>query len=523
MMFRSTISTAPFNIWLLKDRENRFLLWLSAFAIIAQFAIFKILYPYPNFMSPDSYSYLQAASDNQFINIWAIGYSKFLRLFSSFTKSHLALVSFQYLSLEASLLYLLFTIRYLMSPDRWVFRGLMGCILLLPLIPHTSNLVSSDALFIALSVIWFTHLLWMLYKPSIKMLLLHAIILLFAFMFRYNALYYPIISICIIASSHLIVRTKVTSVAFIMLLLSLFIFRTRQEYERQTGAPQFSAFGGWQLGSNALYGYAHATLDSPVTVPVRFRKLHILVNEHMKSLARVPSFLRPDHNVNIYYLWDFRSPLRVYMDDRWRKDTTIDYTKYWLSMAPLYGDYGRYLIKRHPGAFLKHYVLPNFQKYYSPPTEFLGEYNLGRDSIDRIAEVWFGWERSKVAMYFKNRKIEITEAFPIVVAITNVCFILSLIAFVSLGGFKTCASHCKSVLWLVGVIWFSNMAFSVLAAPIVLRYQLFPVIINIIFLYLLLFYLIRISKPASSQIAPADPRNLNPVRLTEHDIEVKKN
>lgn len=523
MMFGSTISVTPFSTWLLKDRENRFLLWLAAVVIIAQFAIFKFLYPYPNFMAPDSYNYLEAASDNQFINIWAIGYSKFLRLFSTFTKSHLGLVWFQYLSLEASLLYLLFTIRYLMSPDRWVFRGLMICILLIPLIPHTSNLVSSDALFMTLSLIWFTHLLWMLYKPTIRMLLLHAIILLLAFMVRYNALYYPIISIVIIASSHLIIRTKVVSIGFIILLLSLFIVRTRQEYEKQTGTPQFSAFGGWQLGSNALYGYAHAPLDSPSMVPVKFRELHILVNQHMKSLARVPSFLRPDHNVDIYYLWNFNSPLRVYMDNLWSKDTTIAYTKYWLSMAPLYGDYGRYLIKRHPGEYLRHYVLPNLQKYYAPPTEFLGQYNLGRDSIEQIAEVWFGWEHDKVAKYFKNRTIEITEAFPIVAAITNVCFALSFIAFVSLGGFKTCASHCKSILWLVAVIWFSNMAFSVLAAPIVLRYQLFPIIINIVFLYLLIFYLVRVSKPAYGQLIPADPDNFDLGKVTEHDIEVKQN
>lgn len=523
MMFGSTISATPFSTWLLKERENRFLLWFAAVAVIGQFAIFKFLYPYPNFMAPDSYNYLEAASDNQFINIWAIGYSKFLRLFSSFTKSHLALVWFQYLSLEAGLLYLLFTIRYLMSPGRWVFCGLMGCVLLIPLIPHTSNLVSSDALFMTLSLIWFTHLLWILYKPTMRMLLLHGIILLLAFMVRYNALYYPIISIFIIAFSHLIIRTKVISIGFIILLLSLFVVRTRQEYVKQTGVSQFSGFGGWQLGSNALYGYAHATLDSPSTVPVRFRKLHILVNQHMKSLARVPSFLRPDHNVDIYYLWNFNSPLRVYMDNLWSKDTTMAYTKYWLSMAPLYGDYGRYLIKRHPGAFLRHYVLPNLQKYYAPPTEFLGQYNLGRDSIEQIAEVWFGWEHHKVVRYFKNRKIEITEAFPVLAAITNVCFVLSFIAFVSLGGFKTCTSHCKRILCLVAVIWFSNMAFSVLAAPIVLRYQLFPIIINIVFLYLLLFYLIHESKPAQGQLAPADRGEVIPVRVTEHDIEVKQN
>src|SRR5688572_19471173 len=111
MLFTQTISPESFKAWIWKDAENRVLLKFSALTVVISFAWLKILYPYPNFMPPDSNSYLEAAFNNQFINLWAIGYSKFVRLVSSFTSSHFILVLIQYLLLQASVLYFLFTIR----------------------------------------------------------------------------------------------------------------------------------------------------------------------------------------------------------------------------------------------------------------------------------------------------------------------------------------------------------------------------------------------------------------------------
>jgi hypothetical protein len=112
MLFQKAITTQSFSQWLWKDKENKRLLWLSSFVLVVSFTWLKILYPYPNFMPPDSYSYLEAANKNEFINIWPIGYSRFLRLVSSFSSSHMVLVVLQYLLLQTGLLYFLFTIRY---------------------------------------------------------------------------------------------------------------------------------------------------------------------------------------------------------------------------------------------------------------------------------------------------------------------------------------------------------------------------------------------------------------------------
>src|SRR5690349_3561563 len=136
MLFKQSIPTQPFVQWLKHDKENKRLIWLSLSIMIASFGWLKFVYPYPNFMPPDSYSYLEAAYKNDFINQWPIGYSKFLRLVSVLNRSHLLLVVLQYLLLMASVLYLLFTIRYLLTPTKWLFRSILTLSIINPLLPH---------------------------------------------------------------------------------------------------------------------------------------------------------------------------------------------------------------------------------------------------------------------------------------------------------------------------------------------------------------------------------------------------
>jgi len=488
MLFQHSITAQSFKQWLRQDRENKLLLKIALAVIVVQFIVFKLLYPYPNFMPPDSDSYIEAAFNNQFIDLWAIGYSKFLRLFSCFTNSDKVIVWFQYLLLQGGLLYLLFTLRYLLSIGKWLFRILLIVSILNPLLPHVSNFVSSDALFTALSLLWFTQLLWILYRPKRRLLLWHAVILLFAFMVRYNALFYPCISIPAIIMAHLHWRTKLLGTGAIILLIGLFTGSTVREYYKKTGTFQYSAFGGWLVGSNALYGYAYAKTDPVESVPIKFRPLHRIVNRHMDSIRHL--LIRPDAEVAIYYFWDFKSPLRIYMDNAWKGDTVTGFLERWASMAPLYAAYGRYLVLRHPQLYLRHYLWPNFLKYYAPPAKFMGIYNMGGDRVSALTAQWFRWKSTKVSSFFKDKQLLFTEGFSVISAIVNLLFVVCFIAFAWFGGLKHCASISRRILWWTLLIWTGNMCFSVAAAPIELRYQLFSLIITTVFLGLLLYPLV---------------------------------
>src|SRR5579862_3151759 len=136
------IDTTPltFKEYLFKNKRNKTILWIAAIAIVVQFLIFKYLYPYASYIHGDSFSYLNAAFYNADINTYMIGYSRFLRLFNVFFTSDTALVTFQYLLLQASALFLLFTIFYFYTPGK-VLQVILLCFMVLnPLLLHLANL-----------------------------------------------------------------------------------------------------------------------------------------------------------------------------------------------------------------------------------------------------------------------------------------------------------------------------------------------------------------------------------------------
>lgn len=494
----------PFRQWIWKDQENKRLLIFASLAILVQFVIFKIFYPLPNYRSPDSYAYVGAALRNDFINMWAIGYSKFLWLFSPITRNHLTLVISQYLILEASICYFLFSIRYLFSPGKWMFRVLLALNILNPLIPHIGNFVISDGLFTTLSLIWFTQLMWLLYRPTLRIAIVNAFVLLAVFMVRYNALYFPIISAIIILFSHLTTRVKFASIGLIALLLGTFVGWTEHTYWKKTRTLQFSAFGGWEMAANGLYGYAFSDLDSVNTVPTEFRELHQVVNAHMDSIQRVPLDKRPDTYLGVYYMWDFNAPLKLYQSKHLHQIRFRGGNSFirWAIMGPLYARYGRYLILHHPGPFIKHYLWPNLVSYYDPPAGFLQWYDYDNKAVDPVVVAWFRLKNDKLYNRFHSDTIEITQAFPFLLAITNCMFLISF--FICLPRFKDFSKWSQNIIIWMGIIWVSNMVFSVFAAPIELRYQLFPMIITFCFLLLFVEYIIgksEASKPEMVGIA----------------------
>jgi hypothetical protein len=499
MLFKQTISYLTFKQWLRHDVETKKLLWFSAIVMVISFGWLKYLYPYPNFMPPDSYNYLESATNNDFINMWPIGYAKFLQLVNVFTRSHIVLVIGQYLLLMGSVVYFLFSIRYLLSAAKWLFRILFGLSIANPLLPHIANFVSSDALFAALSLVWFTQLLWIIYRPTRLLLILHAIIVLAAFTVRLTGIYYPLLSIALIFVVEMPSITRWLGISAVTILVLSFIGRTQYEYYKRTHTIQFSAFGGWQIAANALYGYAFDQPDATAEVPGKYKDLHTLVNRHMDSLRNIR--FRPDREPGVYYQWDFKSPLLLYLNTQaWSKKLT--YFERWAAMAPLYGGYGRWLIKHHPIFFLKHYIWPNVKRYYAPPPYFMGYYMMGYTKIDPAAVNWFKLKNNQPSIRAKDTQIHITSIITTILSVINPAFIICVLFFMIFAGFRYCSPDNKRILACMLVVWFTNMFFSVISAPIELRYQIFPSVITVPFLILFLAWLIESFKTESSVKRP---------------------
>lgn len=490
MQREDNISVMLFNRWILMEFGSRRMLLLYFIATAMQFFLFKFLYPYPNFMPPDSFSYIEAAYNNQYINVWPIGYSKFLRFFSCFTNSHLVLILFQYLLLLFSVLYFLFSITYWLRQGKWFVRLLVLACIFNPLILHISNFISSDALFISLSMVWFTQLVWIMHSINRRILISHAFILLLSIIVRHNALYYPFVSLLVVFFTHSSVKGKCLYAGCVMLILGSFVGRTMYQYHKETGIIQYAAFGGWQLAANALYGYAHVSPDPIESVPERFRVLHDMVNRHVDSIQKL--VIRPDDDITLYYLWSNNAPLKRYMSYYWQQDSNTNGFIRWATMGNLYGNYGRYLIRRHPMAFISYYLWPNLQKYYVPPVGFMGVYNLGNETVDPSVAKWFGWKSNVIKTHFNDTRITVVEYFPVLIAINNVVFLLSFTGLLYVIGFKRFTSYGHGILCWVGMVWLCNILLSVFLAPVELRYQLFPMIVTFAFSVLAIRLLVKV-------------------------------
>lgn len=481
-----------FKDFLLKDRWNMALLWLAGIAILTQFLIFKHFYPQAGFINGDSYAYLQTALYNLSINTYPVGYSNFLRLFSVFTNSDSALVAFQYLLLQGAALFLIFSLYYFYRPAKLTRVILFLLSAFNPIWCYLSNYVSSDAIFISLSVLWFTLLIWILECPNTKLLVAQVGVLFFLFTIRYNALYYPLITAFALLLSHQKLYKKLATLAASVLVIFAFMWHTSNQYKELTGIQQFSPFSGWQMANNAMYAYRYVDSSEVRPVPKQFKALDKMVRHYFDTSRDLLTHPQEMFMANTFYMWDPRSPLKQYMQQQFKKDSTAKSLKKWATLGPLYSSYGSLLIRHYPQAFLNYYVWPNTLKYYAPPVEFLDTYNMGRDTVAEIAMTWFHYKDKRVRTNTKTLKVTTLNFYPILAGVLNIVFIFGLIFFGMLHGFTKNKRLSRAAL-LAGGFWAINFGFSIFASPTALRFQLFPLTIFMSFSILLLEYMYAVA------------------------------
>lgn len=456
-------------------RKPRFLfalVWL-----LLSFYIFKRYYPYANYMS-DSYGYLEAAYNNADLNYWPVAYSRFLRLFSYISSSDYLFTLLQYLLLQGASLFFLAALVYFLPLPRWAFLTLYFFLLLNPLPLYIANYIASDALFIAVSILWITQLLFLLYKPRYLYILTHALILLLAFSIKYQAVFYPLISIGALISCRASLMYKLGALTAIAATLCWFYSFTSQKMENMTGFRQFSGFSGWQLANNALYMYEKIPASERKNVPVEFSAIDRAVREHMDTLKKVqqPAI---DSVTRIFYLWNIKGPLVLSAVNKWKANPTTPYFTRWAIASYRYRQYGQYLILTYPGAYIRYWMLPNLRGFFMPPTEFLGYYNMGQDSVKPIAAAWFHYTSAKVSNQGGKREYNrLTRAYPIATMLIHIAYLLSFCTMAIAGGLHNKYRH-RSFALLIIAFWVVNLLFSLFASSIVMRYQYFPLLLTL--------------------------------------------
>lgn len=457
-------------------------LWWMGSAVIL-FIVFKQLYPFADYFS-DSYSYLLAAKKNLDISAWPIGYSKFLRMVHYFSSYDTVTIACQYIALQLATFFFFLTIVYWANISRTYQLVLFIGLLCNPLLFYVSNYINSDPLFWALSLGWFTQLIWILARPSYKGLVLHALLLFFVFTVRNNAYYYPIISIISIGFSRHRLWVKIAGAALGLIPITLFIMLTRQAANKITGEHQFSLFTGWQLANNAMYMYPYITVENSALPTAETKELDRLTKVFYKD--KVPAFKDTLNSyTGNYFIREPKSPLKKYLVAHYPANSNNEILVGWGKSNAVFADYGNYLIKHHPFAYLRHFATWNAVNYLMPPLEKLTEYNLGMHTVSPIAQDWFEYMSPDVTAVSFTAQKWMAIPYQFLCMFLN-CFVLGgLIWLTGNRNRHLLTAMERRIIGLAAILLLLNFGFTVLATINVLRYQLFPMSISMALVVLL--------------------------------------
>lgn len=234
---------------------------------------------------------------------------------------------------------------------------------------------------------------------------------------------------------------------------------------------------------------SQAEEDDRKKVPQKLAELDQMVRTYFDTTRDVQKHPQELLIASTMYMWDERSPLVKYSEKKFATDSSATPFKKWACAAPIMADYGGYLIKQYPVEYLKHYLLPNAAKYYAPPIEFLGSYSTGVDSVNLIAKIWFGYPSNKIKCRLKTFNVKIFDFFPILTGAMNIVLLLSIISFFILQGHKINKGLMQGMLLVIS-LWIVNFGFSIVASPIALRFQLFPILTTLSYTFFLIEYII---------------------------------
>src|SRR6185437_5485969 len=182
------------------------------------------------------------------------------------------------------------------------------------------------------------------------------------------------------------------------------------------------------------------------------------------------------------------APLKQYMRRHFQPTDLYRDVQAWGKSAVVFDQYGKFLIRRHLLAYARYYLLINTKNYLIPPLEKLEIYNLGSDEMWQPAQFWFHYSSPKVWSVSKVLQGSLLAPFPPLFAFLNLYFATELLIFIRRRGFKKTGQSVQYTIITIASFLALNAAFSIFANIIVIRYEIFPMLVFLCFAMLLTDY-----------------------------------
>jgi hypothetical protein len=204
-----------------------------------------------------------------------------------------------------------------------------------------------------------------------------------------------------------------------------------------------------------------------------------------------------------YFIRHPEAPLKQYMARHFQPKNDYESVAAWGKSAIVFDEYGKFLIKRHPLAFARYYLLVNSKNYFIPPLEKLEIYNLGEDVLWPEAQGWFEYPSTKIWCISKQLQGTVLALFPVFFLVLNFYYAIALVLFIRRGGFRKTSRIAQCTVLMTTVFLALNAAFSIFANIIVIRYEIFPMLVFLSFAMLLTDY-VEILSPKPSLKGESD-------------------
>lgn len=479
-------------------RGNRIYLLCAILVSIFLLILFKMFYPYPNLVV-DSYVYIRPIVEGRYASTFPIGYTWFLWVFTRVSRSTTLLVWTQYWFFLTAALLFFFTVLFFFRPGKWVKILLFVFLFINPIFIFCSNFIMSDMLFTTLSILWITQLIWIIASPRPYMIFGHALLLFLVFTVRYNALYYPIVASLVLLFVRIEFWLKILAIALPVILIGVFVFYTIDQMKALTGISQFSPFGSWRMANNALYMYGHVCQVKNDPVPYRFRPLDTLVRRYFAAGGWVDNLADP-RSGGAFYGGDPNAPLMLYMYQQYGDDSIFLDLRKFGPLAPLYGAYGTYLARKYPLDYCQWFLLPSTFRYIFPPPEIFytrTPFNIRDDKLGTYARQLFHLKTLTVSNSLIDFRRKLFSPYSDIMGYIHAGFVLGLLTFLFLGGIKKAGQVNMWMIIAIVAFWICDLFFKIAAGAIVLRHQLFLMIIEFTFALLFIDIVYR-SNPTST-------------------------
>ncbi len=204
------------------------------------------------------------------------------------------------------------------------------------------------------------------------------------------------------------------------------------------------------------------------------------ISRRFFSLPYRPQDQLADEVAN-YFIRHPEAPLKQYMSRHYKPRDEYEGVAAWGKSAIVFDQYGKFLIKHHPWAYARYYLMVNSKNYFIPPLEKLEIYNLGEDAMWPEAQAWFEYSSPKIWCVSKQLQGTILALFPVFFLVLNIYYLIGLWMFIRRGGFRKTSRIVQYTVLTTSVFLALNAGFSIFANIIVIRYEIFPMLIFLTF------------------------------------------